>query len=368
MIRAEKQGESRAQSNSGCGQRNGARRANFRRSRRVLTFVPLGERRYSRSGGNHDRARQGDLRQSQRRQPRGARRLRRGDRRRSPASSARRIRCASPAPRATASATIGQPQPRRHARRRGARPQRHRRRRQRRGRRGARRLPGLEPHALGASARGSSTRAADIIRERRYELSVWLIWEMGKNRVEALGEIEETADLLTYYAAQMRENRGFVREMDKLAPTDRNVSVLRPYGVWAVIAPWNFPYALMGAPAAAALRDRQHRGDEAVVGDAALGAEAVRDLRGGGPAAGNDQLRHRRRPHRRRHAGHAPRRRRRDLHRARSTSGSSSSTSASRRSTRSRASSRWAARTRRSSWTAPTSTAPCRASTARRSA
>jgi len=96
-------------------------------------------------------------------------------------------------------------------------------------------------------------RAADIIRERVYELSVWLIWEMGKNRVEALGEIFETADLLTYYAKQMRENRGFVREMDKLAPTDRNVSVLRPYGVWAVIAPWNFPYALMGAPAAAAL-------------------------------------------------------------------------------------------------------------------
>jgi len=96
-------------------------------------------------------------------------------------------------------------------------------------------------------------RAADIIRERVYELSVWLIWEMGKNRVEALGEIFETADLLTYYATQMRENRGFVREMDKLAPTDRNVSVLRPYGVWAVIAPWNFPYALMGAPAAAAL-------------------------------------------------------------------------------------------------------------------
>jgi 1-pyrroline-5-carboxylate dehydrogenase len=96
-------------------------------------------------------------------------------------------------------------------------------------------------------------RAAEIIRQRRYELSVWLIWEMGKNRVEALGEIEETADLLAYYATQMRNNGGFVREMDKLAPTDRNVSVLRPYGVWAVIAPWNFPYALMGAPAAAAL-------------------------------------------------------------------------------------------------------------------
>ena len=96
-------------------------------------------------------------------------------------------------------------------------------------------------------------RAAEIVRARKFELSVWMILEMGKNRVEALGEIEETADLLSYYAGQMRANNGYVHEMDRLAPTDRNVSVLRPYGVWAVIAPWNFPYALLGAPVAAAL-------------------------------------------------------------------------------------------------------------------
>jgi 1-pyrroline-5-carboxylate dehydrogenase len=96
-------------------------------------------------------------------------------------------------------------------------------------------------------------RAADIIRQRRYELATWMIVEMGKNRVEALGEIEETADLIEYYNQQMRANEGFVREMGKLAPTDHNTSVLRPFGVWAVIAPWNFPYALMGAPVAAAL-------------------------------------------------------------------------------------------------------------------
>jgi 1-pyrroline-5-carboxylate dehydrogenase len=96
-------------------------------------------------------------------------------------------------------------------------------------------------------------KAGGMIRARRFELSVWMILEMGKNRVEALGEIEETADLLAYYAGQMRDNRGYVREMGRLAPTDRNTSVLRPYGVWAVIAPWNFPYALMGAPIAAAL-------------------------------------------------------------------------------------------------------------------
>jgi 1-pyrroline-5-carboxylate dehydrogenase len=96
-------------------------------------------------------------------------------------------------------------------------------------------------------------RAAELVRRRRYELAVWLIRETGKNRVEALGEIEETADLITYYTQQMREHGGYVKEMGRLVPTDRNTSVLRPYGVWAVIAPWNFPYALMGAPVAAAL-------------------------------------------------------------------------------------------------------------------
>ncbi len=96
-------------------------------------------------------------------------------------------------------------------------------------------------------------KAAQIIRARRYELAAWMIFEMGKNRTEALGEIEETADLIDYYNQQMRANDGYVRPMDRLVPTDNNTSVLRPYGVWAVIAPWNFPYALLGAPAAAAL-------------------------------------------------------------------------------------------------------------------
>jgi 1-pyrroline-5-carboxylate dehydrogenase len=96
-------------------------------------------------------------------------------------------------------------------------------------------------------------RAAALIRARRYELSAWLIHEMGKNRIEALGEVEETADLLTYYNQQMRESAGYVKEMGRLVPSDRNTSVLRPYGVWAVVAPWNFPFALLGAPVAAAL-------------------------------------------------------------------------------------------------------------------
>jgi 1-pyrroline-5-carboxylate dehydrogenase len=96
-------------------------------------------------------------------------------------------------------------------------------------------------------------KAAGLIRAQRERLTAWLVLEMGKNRVEALGEVEETADLFTYYTAEMRAHDGYVQPMGRLAATDTNTSVLRPYGVWAVISPWNFPYALLGAPAAAAL-------------------------------------------------------------------------------------------------------------------
>ena len=88
------------------------------------------------------------------------------------------------------------------------------------------------------------------------DLSALMILEVGKNRLEALGEVEETADLLRYYAGSMEKNKGFVNELGKLNPDDpreQNFSVLRPYGVWVVISPFNFPMALAAAPIAAAL-------------------------------------------------------------------------------------------------------------------
>jgi 1-pyrroline-5-carboxylate dehydrogenase len=54
----------------------------------------------------------------------------------------------------------------------------------------------------------------------------------------------------------MERNDGFIHEMGKLNPDDPNevnVSVLRPYGAWVVISPFNFPLALSAAPIAAAL-------------------------------------------------------------------------------------------------------------------
>lgn len=96
-------------------------------------------------------------------------------------------------------------------------------------------------------------RAADLIRERKFRLSSLLILEAGKNRAETIGEVEEGADLIAGYADQMDEHRGYSRDMASLDPAERNRSVLRPFGVWAVLAPFNFPHALSAGMSSGAL-------------------------------------------------------------------------------------------------------------------
>jgi len=97
-------------------------------------------------------------------------------------------------------------------------------------------------------------RAADLISERQMELAALMAMEVGKNRLEALGDVEETADLIRYYCDQMELNDGFDRPMGNLGDTSVHTrSVLKPHGVWAVISPFNFPLALSGGPASGAL-------------------------------------------------------------------------------------------------------------------
>jgi 1-pyrroline-5-carboxylate dehydrogenase len=95
--------------------------------------------------------------------------------------------------------------------------------------------------------------AADLISERSSELAALMSLEVGKNRLEALGDVEEAADLIRYYCQQVEDSDGFTATMGTLNPREKNVSVLRPYGVWAVISPFNFPMALAAGPAGAAL-------------------------------------------------------------------------------------------------------------------
>ncbi|HZZ65577.1 MAG TPA: aldehyde dehydrogenase family protein [Candidatus Baltobacteraceae bacterium] len=85
---------------------------------------------------------------------------------------------------------------------------------------------------------------AERIRERRYELAAVMSMEIGKTRFESLGDAEESADLIDYYADQVVEANGFERPLGQLAANESTKDVLRPYGVFAVIAPFNFPMAL----------------------------------------------------------------------------------------------------------------------------
>ena len=99
-------------------------------------------------------------------------------------------------------------------------------------------------------------RVAAQIEKRVYEIGAVLSLEVGKNRMEGLGDAQEAADMIYYAADQMAANGGYIKEMgrDPLAGYHvNNISILRPYGVWVVISPFNFPLALAAGPSGAAL-------------------------------------------------------------------------------------------------------------------
>lgn len=95
--------------------------------------------------------------------------------------------------------------------------------------------------------------AAAKIRERKFMLAALMIHECGKSRTEAIGEIEEGADLLDYYADVYTDNNFYEKQMASEDPRERNMSVMRPFGVFGIMAPFNFPHALAAGPIGGAL-------------------------------------------------------------------------------------------------------------------
>jgi 1-pyrroline-5-carboxylate dehydrogenase len=96
-------------------------------------------------------------------------------------------------------------------------------------------------------------KASTLIRERKFDLAATMSLEVGKSRLEAMGDAEESADLIDYYLAQVEETNGFSRAMLPMTPIERNTEMLRPYGVFVCIAPFNFPLALSTGMSSAAL-------------------------------------------------------------------------------------------------------------------
>ncbi|MDW8319704.1 MAG: proline dehydrogenase family protein, partial [Anaerolineae bacterium] len=106
--------------------------------------------------------------------------------------------------------------------------------------------------ALGFAGRARLLRrAADLLEQRRRELAAWMVLEAGKHWREADAEVAEAIDAHRYYAAQAERLDGW--HPTEHLPGEANDLCYEPVGPAAVIAPWNFPLAILGGMSAAAL-------------------------------------------------------------------------------------------------------------------
>ncbi len=96
-------------------------------------------------------------------------------------------------------------------------------------------------------------KTADILASQKFLLAALITCESGKNRYEAVAEASEAVDMLRYHAEIYKKQEGFVISTRPESPEAESRSIMRPYGVWAVISPFNFPLSLAAGMAGAAL-------------------------------------------------------------------------------------------------------------------
>ena len=94
-------------------------------------------------------------------------------------------------------------------------------------------------------------RVAEILERRRFELCALEVFEVGKPWAQADGDIAEAIDFCTFYARQMRL-MGRPR-LTQNVPGEESYQHYWPRGVALVIAPWNFPMAILCGMVSAAL-------------------------------------------------------------------------------------------------------------------
>jgi RHH-type proline utilization regulon transcriptional repressor/proline dehydrogenase/delta 1-pyrroline-5-carboxylate dehydrogenase len=97
---------------------------------------------------------------------------------------------------------------------------------------------------------GVLRKAAELMEQRRAELSAWVVLEVGKPLREADAEVSEAIDFCRYYADEMeRLEQGHIYDV----AGETNRYIYQPRGIAVVISPWNFPIAIATGMTVAAL-------------------------------------------------------------------------------------------------------------------
>jgi 1-pyrroline-5-carboxylate dehydrogenase len=94
-------------------------------------------------------------------------------------------------------------------------------------------------------------KAAELLRERKFDFNAWLVFEAGKTWPEAEAETAEAIDFCEYYARQML--RFLPAPAQVQLPGETDTLVYLPLGVGVIIPPWNFALAILAGMTVAAL-------------------------------------------------------------------------------------------------------------------
>jgi 1-pyrroline-5-carboxylate dehydrogenase len=94
-------------------------------------------------------------------------------------------------------------------------------------------------------------RVASLMRQRKHELSAWMVYEVSKTWPEADGDTAEAIDFCEFYGREMLRYAA-PQPLTKIEGEENHLEYI-PVGVGAVIPPWNFPCAIMAGMTAAAI-------------------------------------------------------------------------------------------------------------------
>lgn len=85
---------------------------------------------------------------------------------------------------------------------------------------------------------------ADLFSSKKFHLAAIMSFENGKNRIEAMADLDEAIDFMRFYAYQLDINLGFSKKTPHPNLKEKTRTILMPYGVWGIISPFNFPSAI----------------------------------------------------------------------------------------------------------------------------